>query len=84
MQNAAKHGGPGATLTVRLGLDTNELTFSVHDDGRGFDGRDTAWGPGLIGIRDRFESVGGHLEIGSEPGVGTTGSGAVPWPPRAS
>jgi signal transduction histidine kinase len=84
MQNAAKHGGPGTTVTVRLGRDANELTFSVHDNGRGFDARTSGWGPGLIGIRDRIHSVGGRLEIVSEPSVGTTGSGAVPWPPRAS
>jgi signal transduction histidine kinase len=84
MQNAAKHGGPGVTVTVRLGLDANELTFSVRDDGRGFDARNSAWGPGLIGIQDRIHSVGGRLHVVSEPGAGTTGSGAVPWPPRVS
>ena len=82
MQNAAKHAGPGASATVRLGLDAGELAFSVHDDGRGFDRRASAWGPGLMGIRDRVRAVGGFIEIVSEPGAGTTVVGAVPWPPR--
>ena len=82
MQNAAKHAGPGASATVRLGLDAGELAFSVHDDGRGFDQRASAWGPGLMGIRDRVRAVGGFIEIVSEPGAGTTATGAVPWPPR--
>ena len=84
LQNAAKHGGPGTTVTVRLGLHAGELTFSVHDDGRGFDERGSPWGPGLAGIHDRVLSVGGRIEIVSKPGVGTTATGAVPWPPRAS
>jgi signal transduction histidine kinase len=82
MQNAAKHAGPGASATIRLGLDAGRLAFSVHDDGCGFDQRASAWGPGLLGIRDRIRSVGGFIEIVSEPGAGTTAAGAVPWPPR--
>jgi signal transduction histidine kinase len=82
MQNAAKHGGPDTTVTVTLGRHAGELTFSVRDDGRGFD--PSVWGLGLRGIRDRIDAVGGRLEVVSEAGVGTTGSGVVPWPPRAS
>jgi signal transduction histidine kinase len=83
MQNAAKHAGARTTVTVRLGLDAEELVFSVQDDGRGFDQRATAPGAGLPGIRDRIHSVGGRIEIVAEPGVGTTATGRVPWPPRA-
>jgi signal transduction histidine kinase len=82
IQNAAKHAGPGATMTIRLGRDAERLSFSVHDTGRGFDQRATAWGPGLTGIADRIHAVGGRLEIVAEPGVGTTATGVVPWPPR--
>jgi signal transduction histidine kinase len=84
MQNAAKHAGGGTTVTVHLGLDADELTFSVHDDGCGFDQRATAPGAGLTGIRDRIHSFGGRIEIVAEPGVGTTATGRVPWPPRAA
>jgi signal transduction histidine kinase len=83
MQNAAKHAGPGASATIRLGCDAGELAFSVEDDGRGFDQRATGWGPGLTGIQDRIHSVGGRIEIIAEPGAGTTATGVVPWPPRA-
>lgn len=83
IQNAAKHAGPGATVTVQLGLDADELTFSVHDTGRGFDRRTTRWSAGLTGIQDRIRSVGGRIEIVAEPGAGTTATGVVPWPPRA-
>jgi signal transduction histidine kinase len=84
MQNAAKHAGPETSAIIRLRRDASELAFSVEDDGRGFDPRATAPGAGLTGIQDRIHSVGGHLEIVAEPGVGTTATGVVPWPPRAA
>jgi len=83
MQNAAKHAGPGATVTVALRLDADDLTFTVHDDGRGYEQEATAWGAGLTGIQDRINSVAGRIEIVAQPGAGTTATGRVPWPPRA-
>jgi signal transduction histidine kinase len=83
IQNAAKHAGRGAAVTVQLRRQGNELTFSVHDTGRGFDPRVTARGTGLTGLKDRIDSVGGRVEIAAAPGRGTTVAGAVPWPPRA-
>jgi signal transduction histidine kinase len=82
IQNAAKHAGRGARVTVRLRREGDELAFSVHDTGRGFDPRVTARGAGLTGIRDRIETVGGRVETVAAPGRGTTVAGAVPWPPR--
>ena len=41
----------------------------VEDDGIG--GADARNGSGLIGLKDRVEALGGHLEIRSEPGHGT-------------
>jgi signal transduction histidine kinase len=83
IQNAAKHAGPGASVTVRLEREANELAFNVHDTGRGFDDRATTRGGGLTGIQDRISSVGGRIEISGAPGRGTTATGVVPWPPRA-
>ncbi len=83
IQNAAKHAGPGASVTVRLEREANELAFTVHDTGRGFDQRAVPPGAGLTGIQDRISSVGGRLEITAAPGRGTTATGVVPWPPRA-
>jgi hypothetical protein len=58
IQNAAKHAGRGASLAVRLRRDGNELAFSVHDTGRGFDPRATARGAGLTGLKDRIGALG--------------------------
>jgi signal transduction histidine kinase len=84
MQNAARHAGPGATVAVQLRRDAEGLCFSVGDTGRGFDQRAAPWGTGLTGIRDRIDSIGGHIEITGKPGLGTTATGVVPWPPRAA
>jgi signal transduction histidine kinase len=83
IQNAAKHAGPGASVTVRLEREANELTFTVHDTGRGFDPRAVPPGAGLNGVQDRISSVGGRIEITAAPSRGTTVTGVVPWPPRA-
>jgi signal transduction histidine kinase len=83
IQNAGKHAGSDARVTVRLRRAGNELAFSVHDTGRGFDPRATARGAGLTGVQDRIETVGGSVEIAAEPGRGTTVAGVVPWSPRA-
>jgi signal transduction histidine kinase len=83
IQNAAKHAGPGASVTVRLEREANELTFTVQDTGRGFDQQAVPPGAGLTGVQDRISSVAGRIEITGAPGRGTTATGVVPWPPRA-
>jgi signal transduction histidine kinase len=84
VQNAAKHAGRDASVTIRLRSLGNELAFDVHDTGRGFDYESTAWGAGLTGLHDRIHGVGGKVEIVAPPGDGTTVTGAVPWPARAA
>ncbi len=82
IQTAAKHAGGGASVTVALRREGDELLFSVHDTGRGFDPTVTATGAGLTGLRDRIETIGGRVEITAAPGEGTTVAGIVPWPRR--
>ena len=59
----AEHASVAA---VRTG---ERLTIAVDDDGVG--GADERGGTGLTGLRQRVESVDGHLMITSEPGEGT-------------
>jgi signal transduction histidine kinase len=81
IQNAAKHAGRDARVTVRLSCVEDELTFSVEDDGCGFEPA-SAEGSGLEGMEDRIAPLGGRLEVSSTLGYGTTVAGAVPWLPR--
>jgi signal transduction histidine kinase len=84
IQNAAKHGGDGTSATVRLRRENGQLLFSVADDGRGFDPHAITPGAGLANLHERADTAGGRVEIRSAPGQGTTVTGAVPWPARAT
>jgi signal transduction histidine kinase len=81
IQNAAKHAGDNASVTVQLRREDGQLTFCIHDTGRGFDPRTTKPGAGLTNVRERVDAVAGRLEIAAAPGRGTTISGVVPWRP---
>jgi signal transduction histidine kinase len=78
LQNAAKHGGPGVSATVRLSERHGRVSFVVEDDGPGFDAASVSGGTGLTNLRDRVTAIGGTLEIDSAAGRGTRVSGELP------
>ena len=77
LQNVAKYAD-ASEATVSLSPRDATLTFSVADDGRGFEVATVVAGSGLQGMRDRVEAVGGSLAIESGAGRGTTVTGTVP------
>lgn len=77
LQNVGKYAN-AARVIVRLSDTTGDLSFTVTDDGDGFDPASTASGSGLTNMRDRLEALGGVLAITSLPGEGTTVAGRVP------
>jgi len=82
LQNAAKHAGGGAKVSVRLTED-DRLRFEVRDDGAGFDPGVAGRGMGLTNMRDRISAVGGDLELSAAPGEGAAVIGSVPLPARS-
>ena len=80
LQNIAKYA-EARTATVRLTDRPGTLVFEVIDDGTGFDQASTGYGTGLQGMADRLDALGGHLEVRSAPGQGTTVVGRVPSVP---
>ena len=60
IQNAAKHAGAGATVTVRVQANAGRVAFEIRDDGVGFDLDDVARGDGLTNLHDRIAAVGGE------------------------
>ncbi|HXF71598.1 MAG TPA: ATP-binding protein [Actinomycetota bacterium] len=84
LQNAVKHAR-AREVRIRLAEVAGRLSFSVRDDGRGFDPAAVPGGSGLRNMADRVEALGGHLEVRSAPGRGTTVEGEVPMnvPERA-
>jgi signal transduction histidine kinase len=82
IQNACKHAGRDARVTVRLDCEDDRLTFSVEDDGVGF--ALVGVGEGLTNMHDRVAAVGGEVVVVSERGRGTVVQGSAPWPARAA
>jgi signal transduction histidine kinase len=69
LTNAAKHACATAAQ-IEVTARDRVLHVRVRDDGRG--GADFSHGSGLVGLKDRAEALGGHLELYSPPRVGTT------------
>ena len=78
LQNASKHAGAGARISIRLQATDRLLLFQVSDDGVGFDRVPAHDGVGLRNMRDRVDAFDGRLEITSARGRGTAISGALP------
>jgi signal transduction histidine kinase len=77
LQNVSKYAqAPAARVT--LGHDGQCLTFTVADDGRGFDQAATPAGSGVQGMADRLAALGGILDVSSAPGRGTRVTGRLP------
>ena len=77
LQNVAKYAQASAAQAT-LCHNGQYLTFTVTDDGSGFDQATTPMGTGLQGIADRLAALGGTIGITSAPGHGTQVTGRVP------
>jgi signal transduction histidine kinase len=77
LQNVVKYA-EATNANVSLSSEPGQLSFSVTDDGRGFDPATVPGGSGLQGMADRVEALGGTLHVRSRPGTGTTVTGRIP------
>lgn len=68
LTNVLRHAGPAARARVRLAYGEEELTIEVTDNGTGTSVGEG--GNGLVGMRERAETVGGTLTAGPVPGGG--------------
>jgi PAS domain S-box-containing protein len=81
--NVAKHA-QARNVTVSTRRVNNQIRISVKDDGIGFkisevNSRDYKTGGfGLFSIKERLGYIGGHLDVESRPGRGTTVTLAAP------
>lgn len=78
LQNAGKHAGEGATISVVVEALDDELRFGVTDDGAGFDLDEGHRGHGFVNMADRLGAIGGSVAVWSEPGRGTRITGRIP------
>lgn len=72
VDNACRAAGPNGSVTVNVGVDADEATVEVVDDGAGFGGISSGTGHGLQVVAAAVRACKGRLEISSGPGVGTT------------
>jgi signal transduction histidine kinase len=73
LTNSFKHAG-GAGQKVHLYSQDRHLHLEISDAGAGFElgaSLERNEGLGLLGMRERVASVGGHFEIESKPSAGT-------------
>jgi signal transduction histidine kinase len=80
VQNATKHAGSDATISVLLSASDGAIRLRISDNGRGFDPGMPSDGMGLRNMSDRLGAVRGHVEINSAPERGTTVTASVPLP----
>ena len=83
LTNVARHA-EATRVGVSLRQGSNAVTLSVEDDGKGFvnppiiHSGDKGLGIGLIGMQERFELLGGRVDIQSAPGEGARLVASVP------
>ncbi len=77
LNNVAKYAN-ATNVTVTLAQTNGDLSFTVVDDGVGFDPATTPRGHGLTNMGDRLHALDGGVSITSEPEKGTQVVGLVP------
>ncbi len=83
LANAVRHAKASA-IELRLCIDGRGLHLEVEDDGRGFTTTIHLKSLGLSSMRERAIALGGHLDVRSTPGAGTTIRLELPHPRYAS
>ncbi|NUT52198.1 MAG: sensor histidine kinase [Saccharothrix sp.] len=83
LTNTLKHAGSGASATVRVTREGDQVEVEVADDGFGtpHDLVAVSGGNGLIGMRERAGVLGGTLEAGPNPGGGWRVRAVLPLVP---
>jgi signal transduction histidine kinase len=85
LQNAGKHAGEDARITITVSREPEGLLFEVADNGAGFDmASTTIKGHGFVNMSDRVGAIGGTIRVDSEPGGGTRIAGTVPIAERVT
>jgi signal transduction histidine kinase len=76
--NAVRHGG-ATFIRVRLARHSNQLVLTISDNGSGIS-QESQMHNGLHNMRERALSLGGTMEIHTQPERGTTISWSIPYP----
>ena len=77
LTNVAKHADAGR-VAISLVREGDQIRFGFEDDGCGFEPGRRSQGLGLVGLRERVESLSGRFELESAPGRGVRIRAAIP------
>lgn len=83
LTNTIRHA-QASRFGVEIAFEQAGLQLALCDDGRGFDPAARFEGFGLLGIRERVESLGGRLKVQSRDGRGTAIFIHVPLVPNSA
>lgn len=80
LTNITRHA-KASNVDVTLNRQGYDLRLKIRDSGRGFDASTTSkkHSFGLLGMRERAITLGGSLDITSEPGIGTVVDLTIPF-----
>jgi signal transduction histidine kinase len=79
LQNIAKYAA-ASQVRIWLAARDHSLSFTVSDDGAGYDQSRTPMGSGQRNMADRLAALDGRLEVRSVPSGGTTITAHLPLP----
>jgi signal transduction histidine kinase len=79
LQNITKYAA-ASRVRICLAARDHSLSFTVSDDGAGYDPGRTPMGSGQRNMADRLAALDGRLEVRSVPGQGTTVTAHLPLP----
>ncbi|WP_461006380.1 sensor histidine kinase [Streptomyces capparidis] len=83
LTNVLRHGRRARRVEVTVGRRADAVTVEVADDAPPNPaGSPHRGGYGLIGMRERVETLGGSLSAGPRPGAGWSVRATLPVPPR--
>lgn len=80
LTNALKHAGPDAHVDVDVLRTPAVLLVRVTDDGRGLSPDSDGEGNGILGMAERVEVLGGHVQAGPRPRDGWEVVATIPVP----
>jgi signal transduction histidine kinase len=77
--NILKHAH-ATNVKVRLQYGKKQITLSIFDNGNGMEDTTQSDDIGLVGIKERFNLLGGSVQDHSRKGQGVKKIASVPWP----
>ena len=80
LTNISRHAPHAHAVTVSVAQQQRRVTVEVVDDATPVPARYHRGGYGLIGMRERVETLGGTLLVGPRPGAGWSVRATLPVP----